>query len=119
MTDEKKEGIELLVEVSSVQGLGGVARISTKSIEQLGAEEGESISVTANNKSHLLTVYADDMIDPGIIKIRHGDMKDFKITAGDKVTVHAHEKFGEGMKRKLGFGTKKDEKKVEAKEKKK
>ena len=114
--EEKK--IELEVEESPIEAEDGIVRIHEAVLQQLGAEEGHSIVTSTDEKSLLLTVYADKMIDKNLISIRPSDREKLAVSAGDKVTVSPHKTLGETWtEKKQEIKKKLSETKEELKEK--
>jgi formylmethanofuran dehydrogenase subunit D len=99
LTEQEQEQeeikIELEVEESPIEAEDGVVRIHEAVLQQLGAEEGHSIVTRTDEKSLLLTVYADKMIDKNLISIRPSDREKLAVSRGDKVTVSPHKTLGE------------------------
>ena len=102
--------VDLEVKESYIEGEDGVARISDKILKQLGAEEGHSITVSAEKKSILVTIYGDNLIEDNLISLRPGDRKKLKVSKGDKVSLSLTKPFGSSVRERLHLGAKdKDE----------
>ncbi|MFW9879045.1 MAG: hypothetical protein ACFFG0_38690 [Candidatus Thorarchaeota archaeon] len=106
--------IDLDVKESHIEGEDGVARISDTVLQKLGAEEGHSIVVSSKEKSILVTIYGDKLIEENLISLRPGDRKKLHVSKGDKVSLSLSKSVGESLKEKLHIG--KDEEDEEDKE---
>ena len=104
----KSEERELSLEVkeSFIEDEDGVARINDDILKELGAEEGHSITVSAEKKSILVTIYGDKLIEDNLISLRPGDRKKLKVSKGDKVNLSLMKPFGTSVREKLHLGAK-------------
>jgi len=107
--------IDLEVKESFIEGEDGVARISDKILKKLGAEEGHSITISAEEKSILVTIYGDKLIEDTLISLRPGDRKKLKVSKGDKVSLSLSKPFGASVKEKLHIGKKEEDDEEEKK----
>ena len=98
--------IDLEVKESYIEGEDGVARINDNTLRKLGAEEGHSITVSAEKKSILVTIYGDNLIEDNLISLRPGDRKKLKVSKGDKVSLSLAKPLGASIKEKLHLGAK-------------
>lgn len=114
MTEEEIK-IDLEVKESHIEGEDGVARISDKILKELGAEEGHSITISKENKSILVTIYGDKLIEDNLISLRPGDRKKLKVSTGDKVSLNLTKPFGASVREKLHMGAKKEDDEEERK----
>jgi formylmethanofuran dehydrogenase subunit D len=122
LTEQEQEEIkiELVVKESPIEAKDGVARINEAVLKQLGVEEGHSVVTTAGEKSLLLTVFADNLIEKNMISIRPGDLERLGIGTGDKVQLEPHKTVAEvlsekteALKEKLEIGENEEEKQDE------
>jgi formylmethanofuran dehydrogenase subunit D len=120
MTEEEVTKIELEVKESPIEGKDGVARISDDVLAKIGAEEGHSIVVASESKELLITIYADQMIEPNKISLRPGDRKKLSVAGGDKVFLTPHKTVSESLhektdalKKKLDIGQDEEEEEKE------
>ena len=107
--------IDLEVKESFIEGEDGVARISDEILKKLGAEEGHSITVSSEEKSILITIYGDKLIEDNLISLRPGDRKKLKVSKGDKVSLSLTKPFGASIKEKLHLEAKDEDEEEEEK----
>jgi formylmethanofuran dehydrogenase subunit D len=119
MTEQEEEiKLELIVKESPIEAEDGVARINDAVLKKLGAEEGHSIQTSTDEKTVLLTVYADKLIDQDKISIRPDDREKLGVMEGDKVTISPHKTVGKAWdEKKEAFKDKLSETKEDLKEK--
>jgi len=80
----------LTVGVSHVK-VGGRARISSSTLNDLGLEEGDLAIVSSESKDILVSTFCDKFVDDGGIVLREQDIKKLNVSKGDKVTLRKHE----------------------------
>ncbi len=85
------ESRSLKVEKSPVKS-GGRARVNTESIEDLEVDDGELIVVSSDRKDILVSVYGDDLINLGKIKLRKLDVEKLGVGEGQTVNIKKHKK---------------------------
>ncbi len=82
--------LTLKVEESPVKS-GGRSRVSQDTLKKMSLAEGELVVLSSNNKDILVTLYCDNLIGNGKIKIRHQDLKKLGVKDGDEVTIKQHQ----------------------------
>jgi hypothetical protein len=80
--------IELKVHKSPIR-MAGSCRIHESVIEGIGCERKQQIAVSAGGRTILCTLFADDLVPMGAIKLRSTDMKNLGVEDGTTVTVGA------------------------------
>lgn len=79
--------IRLKVQKRAISGKGR-ARIHTALLTELDIEEGADIDVTADSgKRVIVSAFADDLVEQGVIRISADDLKTLGAGDGDTVTV--------------------------------
>lgn len=72
---------------------GGRARINKSVLEQLNVEEGNLVVVSSEDKDILVSIYSDEMIDEGKIKLRKNDLKKLKVDEDKYVEIKEHQSY--------------------------
>lgn len=89
--------IRLKVQKSPVK-MAGSCRIHESVLEGIGCERKEQIAVSAGGKTILCTLFADDLVPNGAIKLRSADMKNLGVDDGAMVTVGARKEVARMVK---------------------
>lgn len=97
MTDEKqtvKLGLDVVP--SKIESPGGMGRVHKEILPHLELEKGDEVLVFTKNeegeddKSVIVSLAADDMIDSGSISLRKPELERLGVENGSKVFVKAH-----------------------------
>lgn len=82
--------LTLKVEESPVKS-GGRSRVSRQTLQELNLGEGELVVLSSNKKDILVTLYCDNLIRNGQIKIRQQDLRKLGVKEGDEVKLKQHQ----------------------------
>lgn len=85
------EGKTLEVKESPIQ-FGGRARVNSDVLDGLDINEGDQVVLSSKNADVLVSLYADNLLDKGVIKLRGKDRKKLKTENGDEVQLRKHKK---------------------------
>ena len=69
---------------------GGRARTSKDILNELDITEGDLILIRSEKKDVLVSLYYDDIMENGKIKLREEDLKKLGVDEGDLVTIKKH-----------------------------
>lgn len=112
--------IELKVQKSPIK-MAGSCRIHESTLEGIGCERKQQIAVSAGGRTILCTLFADDLVPNGAIKLRSADMKNLGVEDGAMVSVGARKEVARMVKESKAQekALKKSEKTAKKKSKKK
>ena len=82
--------LTLKVEESPVKS-GGRSRVSRETLKNMNLTEGELVVLRSNKKDVLVTLYGDNLIDDGKIKIRKQDTRKLGVKEGDEIKIKQHQ----------------------------
>ena len=83
---EAPKVLELKV-AKSVIKVDGTCRVHDSVLPDLGMEEKDQLTIHFEDEAVLCTLYADDLVPKGTIKLRGEDMKRLGVSEGHKVLV--------------------------------
>jgi len=86
------EAERLAVEKSPVES-GGRARVNNEFLDKLEINNGDLVVISSDKKDILVTVFGDDLVDEGKIRLRVLDVDKLGVTEEDEVSVKKHTKF--------------------------
>ncbi|MFW5945546.1 MAG: hypothetical protein ACOCSJ_01710 [Candidatus Natronoplasma sp.] len=86
------EAERLVVEKSPVEA-GGRARVNSAILDELEITRGDLTVVSSDKKDILVTVFGDDLVDEGRIRLRVNDMDKLGVEEDEEVSVKKHKKF--------------------------
>lgn len=99
---ESNNNIELVV-VESKISMGGVARIHVTVLNRLGLKSGDHAVVRCGQRSIIVKVFGDSIIDEGEISLRVKDRRRLGVREGDYVTIEPYIKLKDTIVKKLGI----------------
>jgi len=79
----------LVVEKSPIES-GGRARVNSTILEKLGVSSGDLVVVSSDKKDILITIFGDDLIDEGKIRLREFDVEKLAVVEDEEVSVKKH-----------------------------
>ncbi len=82
--------LTLKVEESPVKS-GGRSRVSPDTLKRMNLGEGELVVLSSNKKDILVTLYCDNLIGNGRIKIRKQDTRKLGVKEGDEIKIKQHQ----------------------------
>ena len=94
------EETELIVVESRITR-GGIARINKRVLSDLGLTNGDHIVVKHGNKTILVRVVGDSLIDEGEISLRAKDRKKLGVKEGDLVVVSKYSPLKSGFIKRM------------------
>lgn len=83
------EGKTLDVKESPIQ-FGGRARVNSNVLDDLDINEGDQVVLSSKSADVLVSIYSDNLLEEGIIKLRGKDRKKLAIQEGDEIEVRKH-----------------------------
>ena len=91
MADEEEKTVELEVKIRSIPSIGR-ARVNTALLEELNIENEVALEIIPvkgafQNRKVDVRVYADNMVEKGILRIGEEDCKKLGVSDGDIVYV--------------------------------
>ncbi|WP_460006845.1 hypothetical protein [Methanogenium cariaci] len=102
------EGIELIIQTRAFPSHGR-ARVHESVLPFLGVKEGEAIEVHSISlsddekpKQVIVTIYADAMVEKGVIRVSPEDIAKLAVAEGDMVNVQRKVPITEYISKKVG-----------------
>ncbi len=86
------EAEKLVVEKSPVEA-GGRARVNNAILDGLEITSGDLAVVSSDKKDILVTVFGDDLVEEGKIRLRMNDVDKLGVVEDEEVSVKRHTKF--------------------------
>ena len=105
---EKENVVKLRVKMSPISG-SGIARVNRKVLKMGDFVEGKPLSVENGDRTRVMRLVADEIMDKGKISLRKKDMEKLKVKEGDEVSLVPMKGVGDVLNKRLGFFKRRDE----------